>query len=68
VTRRQGPGHVPPDEQMVGRFADWMNKKDPETGIIRWQGFDARPDPTQSYAVWVLKEFFDHVKGPGFAI
>jgi hypothetical protein len=55
----------PPDPQIVGQFGAWMTDLDSETGRPRWQ---SRPERDQSYAVWVLKEFFDYAKGRGFAI
>jgi hypothetical protein len=67
VGRRQGPGRVPFDFILVSDFAVSMHKSDAATGKPGWQLFD--PAKGESYAIWVLKEFFDFLTGgPGFSI
>jgi hypothetical protein len=67
VGRRQGPGQVPFDFILVSDFAVSMIKSDAATGQPGWQLFD--PAKGESYAVWVLKQFFDFLTGgPGFSI
>jgi hypothetical protein len=60
-------GRVPDEPTLISQFGSSMLKLDPETGQPRWQSFKAERD--QSYAVWVLREFFVHCTGgPGFPI
>ena len=70
VRKRGSPyGKVPTDPAILAQFGHWMNEKDPGAEAPRWrQLFDARPDREQSYAVWVLKQFFDYCTGPGMSI
>jgi hypothetical protein len=72
VGKREGYGpRSPPllaDHQIVYGFSIVMDKIDPETGLPRWQSFERRRNKEDSYAIWVLREFFDYCTGPGFAI
>lgn len=59
-------GRVPDEPTLISQFGSSMRKLDPETGQPRWQSFKAARNG--SYAIWVLKEFFNFLTGPGFPI